>query len=69
MTDPVAVEIEFEIRQVKSMADHSYNVTLNLPEYMKDQVSFLLRHVLDAGNGVLTLRQIDDRSKPTKPRY
>ena len=27
-----AVEFEAELRQIKSMADHSYNVTINVPE-------------------------------------
>lgn len=39
-----AVEFVAEIRQVKTMADHTVNVTLNLPEYCIDQVSELLKH-------------------------
>ena len=27
-----AVKLEAELRQIKSMADHTYNVTLNVPE-------------------------------------
>lgn len=30
---PKAVEIEAEVRQVKTMADGTVNITLNLPEY------------------------------------
>ena len=37
-----AVEFEAELRQVKSMSDHSYNVTLNVPEYCLPQVQELL---------------------------
>jgi hypothetical protein len=39
-TEPFTFEAE--IRQVKSMADHSVNVTLNLPEYV-DASWFLKR--------------------------
>lgn len=37
-----AVEIEAEVRQIKSMADHTYNVTLNVPEYCVEQVKVML---------------------------
>lgn len=46
--DKVAVEVDAEIRQVKSMADGSINVTLNLPEYCIPQAKWLLDHLLDA---------------------
>jgi len=36
------VEFEAELRQVKSMADHTYNVTLNVPEYCLPQVKELM---------------------------
>ena len=35
---PVAVEFEAEMRQVKSMADGTYNIVLNVPEYCLPQV-------------------------------
>jgi hypothetical protein len=37
-----AVEIRAEIRQIKTMADGSVNVTLNLPEDCKPQVKVML---------------------------
>jgi len=37
-TKPVAVEFEAEMRQVKSMADGTYNIVLNVPEYCLPQV-------------------------------
>lgn len=43
--DPVeikAVEIRAEVRQIKTMADGSVNVILNLPEDCKEQVKVLL---------------------------
>jgi hypothetical protein len=40
--DQVAVEIEAELRQIKTMADGTYNITINVPEYCLDQVKTLL---------------------------
>lgn len=37
-----AVEIRAEVRQVKSMVDHTYNVTLNIPEDCIEQVKVLM---------------------------
>ena len=37
-----AVEIRAEIRQIKTMADGTVNLTLNLPEDCKPQVKVLL---------------------------
>jgi hypothetical protein len=37
-----AVEIRAELRQVKSMADHTYNVTINVPEDCLPQVQQLM---------------------------
>lgn len=37
-----AVEIRAEVRQIKTMADGSVNVILNLPEDCKPQVKVLL---------------------------
>ncbi len=45
MTDEVrAVEFVAEIRQVKTMADHTVNVTLNLPEYCVQQAAWFMQH-------------------------
>jgi len=53
--DKLAVEFEAEIRQVKTMADGSCNITLNLPEYCKGQAQWFLAHVLDVGRGVFEI--------------
>lgn len=45
MTDKPAVEFSAEVRQVKSMADHSVCVTLNLPENALDQSGWFLKRV------------------------
>jgi len=37
-----AVEIRAEVRMIKPMADHSINVTLNLPETCLEQAKILL---------------------------
>ena len=37
-----AVEIRAELRQIKTMADHSVNITLNLPEDCTEQVKVML---------------------------
>ena len=37
-----AVEIRAELRQVKSMADHTYNLILNVPEDCLEQVRVLM---------------------------
>lgn len=35
--EPVAVEAVAEVRQVKTMADYSVSIVLNLPESCKEQ--------------------------------
>jgi hypothetical protein len=42
-----AVEIEAEVRQVKTMADGTVNLTLNLPEYCLPQAQVLMGWVRD----------------------
>ena len=43
MTDEIkAVEIRAELRQIKTMADGTVTITLNLPEDCKEQVKVLL---------------------------
>ena len=37
-----AVEVRAELRQIKTMADGTVNITLNLPEDCKEQVKILL---------------------------
>ena len=42
LTESVAVEFEAEMRQVKSMADGTYNIVLNVPEYCLPQVQTMM---------------------------
>ena len=39
------IRLECEVRQVKSMVDGSYNVTLNLPEYHLAAAQWLLAQI------------------------
>ena len=48
-----AVEFEAELRQIKSMADGSYNVILNVPEYGLDQVKAMMGWIKDQVKVVL----------------
>jgi len=41
-----AVEIEAELRQVKTMADGTFNIILNVPEYCAEQVKVMLDWLL-----------------------
>jgi hypothetical protein len=41
-SETVAVEFEAEMRQVKSMADGTYNIVLNVPEYCLAQVQSMM---------------------------
>jgi len=42
LAEAVAVEFEAEMRQVKSMADGTYNIVLNVPEYCLPQVQTMM---------------------------
>ena len=42
MSDIKAVEVRAELRQIKTMADGTVNIVLNLPEDCKEQVKVLL---------------------------
>jgi hypothetical protein len=53
MSEPTIVEFDFQVRQVKSMADHSINITLNIPEYEADKVSDIIKRIDEAGTAAL----------------
>ena len=42
MSEIRAVEVRAELRQIKTMADGTVNIVLNLPEDCKEQVKVLL---------------------------
>lgn len=48
MTEKIkAVEFEAELRQVRTMADGSVNILLNLPEYCMPQVKVMMDWLKD----------------------
>jgi hypothetical protein len=49
----VAVEFEAEMRQVKSMADGTYNIVLNVPEYCLPQVQTMMGWLKDLVQAVM----------------
>jgi hypothetical protein len=59
MADEVrAVEFVAEVRQVKTMADHTSNVMLNFPEYCTEQAAECLKHHGWQVRGVLEFIQV-----------
>ena len=52
---PRAVEIEAEVRQVKTMADGTVNLTLNLPEYCLPQAQVLMGWVREQVKAVISV--------------
>jgi hypothetical protein len=57
MSDEVrAVEFVAEVRQVKTMADGTVNLTLNLPEYCKPQAAWFMQH---QGEQVKSVSELD----------
>lgn len=53
MSNPKAVEIEFEIVEVKTMVDRSTTIKINLPEYCQDQALEIMRHVKELAKAVI----------------
>ncbi len=47
MGNPVAVEFEAELRQIRSMADGTYNIVLNVPEYCLPQAQTMMGWLKD----------------------
>jgi hypothetical protein len=50
-----AVEIEAELRQIKTMADGTVNVTLNVPEYCLPQVQQMLEWLKEEIRAVIQI--------------
>lgn len=51
--EPVGAELDAELRQIKSLVDHTYNITLNVPEYCLPQVQLLMGWLLDSVHVVI----------------
>jgi len=56
-----AIEFEAEVRLIKSMADGSVNVTLNLPEYCMPQAKIMLDWLRDQVRCVIELDTIEPK--------
>lgn len=54
-----AVEIRAELRQIRSMADHTYNVILNVPEDCLEQVKVLMGWLGDEVGLVIASGDLD----------
>jgi len=57
LAEAVAVEFEAELRQVKSMADGTYNITINVPEYCLEQVQTMMGWLKDLVRVVMAKEQ------------
>ena len=60
------MKFEAELRQVKSMADRSYNLILNIPEYEIDQARELMGMLLDHVAVAIVKLESESQYKPTK---
>jgi hypothetical protein len=60
---PRAVEIEAEVRQIKTMADGTINLTLNLPEYCIPQAQVLMAWVKEHVIAVIGLDGVQNGGK------
>ncbi len=58
--EPVAVELEAEVRQVKSMVDGSFNIVLNVPEYCLPQVQTMMGWL----NGLVKIVMANEEKQP-----
>ena len=56
MTEPIAVKFIAEIRKTQNMADHTYNVIFNLPEYHGEEAAWFLKHQLSLVEIVAVLK-------------
>jgi hypothetical protein len=69
MTDDVrAVEFVAEVRQVKTMADGTVNLTLNLPEYCKPQAAWFMQHQGEMVKSVSELEVLKNKENGTTKR-
>lgn len=60
--EPIAVRFEAEVRQVKTMADFTVNLTLNLPEYCREQS----KQLIDWQGDVIQLVAVNMSKAPEK---
>ena len=59
MTDQEPVHFDAELRQIKSMADGTYNLVLNVPEYQTDQI----KRMMDWLRGQVAIAMIEVKNE------
>ena len=59
MTDQEPVHFDAELRQIKSMADGTYNLVLNVPEYQTDQI----KRMMDWLRGQVAIAMIEAKNE------
>ena len=65
-TEPVAIEFEAELRQVKSMADGTCNIVLNVPEYCLEQSQTMLGWLKDLVRVVMVSSDTESNKNGTR---
>lgn len=60
MAEAKPILFDCEVRQVKSMTDHSTNIVLNLPEYCTEAAAELLKHIGDYGRVAIQIQTDKD---------
>jgi hypothetical protein len=68
--DIYALELEGELRIIRTQADHTTSVTFNLPEYCNDQAAQLLKWGTGTFVGiVVSLKEFNyERTGPSGPQ-
>ena len=67
MSDIKAVEIEGTIKRLRTMADGSIDLTINLPEYCGAQAGQMIAWINELVGGVLEIKA-NDEQKSAKSR-
>jgi len=60
--EPIAVRFEAEVRQVKTMADFTINLVLNLPENCREQA----KRLMDWQGDAIRLVVVNEEKAPNK---
>ena len=58
-----ATKFTAEIRQIKSMADHTFNIVLNVPEYCLNQVQEIMGNLGDMVMVAMVVMDKEDESQ------
>ena len=71
LAEPHVVKFDAELRQIKSMADGTYNLVLNIPEYCLPQTQQRMAWLKGQVDVAVVYQPENDQDEPkrTKPRY